>query len=461
LGQCIDQDDKDNKHIQISMMDLIYSQACLTIVAAKGDAYDGLPGVNELPRSMQKYLKVGQLRMIEWLVPLNRILISNWITRAWTYQEGAVSKRRLFFTDDGVAFWCRQMYCQESVKERRLPRYPAKDVSNAGEQLASIIPRVADEFRRPRFAQVMNQYSRKTMSSDSDALNACLGVLRALDTTHCWGVAVDSYARPTLADNLDMSNDGCPSPYDSTLQTLSQLDRDPASINYTWKPAYLERSVMYLAWINMGPVKECKERKEFPTWSWTRWGGEKYHQDRRHYIVRRSCLRIHTLIDDMHDMYGIPRFEILVDDMQWLNVFDQFHRLRTLDGSKLGKILRVTGHIVTPRYDEIPEGLEMILTTKSGFDLHLETFIDSLEWTWEDLADTVALEIFEFFKEYHDSDVYGTVLILKPVEGRYRRIGVAGYVRNGHESLRSSKSAQIRLGTLAIAGAITRTVHIV
>jgi hypothetical protein len=74
LEQCIDQDDKDNKHIQISMMDLIYSQACLTIVAAMGDAYDGLPGVNELSRSMQKYLKIGQLQMIEWFVPHDRIL---------------------------------------------------------------------------------------------------------------------------------------------------------------------------------------------------------------------------------------------------------------------------------------------------------------------------------------------------------------------------------------------------
>jgi hypothetical protein len=36
LEQCIDQNDKDNKHMQVSMMDLIYSQAYLTIVAATG-----------------------------------------------------------------------------------------------------------------------------------------------------------------------------------------------------------------------------------------------------------------------------------------------------------------------------------------------------------------------------------------------------------------------------------------
>ena len=182
MEQCIDKNDKDNKHMQVSMMDLIYSQACLTIVAAMGDAYDGLPGVNELSRSMQKYLKIGQLQMIEWFVPHDRILISNWTKRAWTYQEGAISKRRLIFTDGGVAFWCRRMYCQESVKERPLPSDLQYERS-ASAQLEKIIPRVADVWKQTNFAQAINQYSRKTMSSDSDALNACLGVLRALDTS--------------------------------------------------------------------------------------------------------------------------------------------------------------------------------------------------------------------------------------------------------------------------------------
>jgi hypothetical protein len=457
LEQCIDQDDKDNKHIQISMMDLIYSQACLTIVAAMGDAYDGLPGVNELSRSMQKYLKIGQLQMIEWFVPHDRILISNWTKRAWTYQEGAISKRRLIFTDGGVAFWCRRMYCQESVKERPLPSHP-RDTSNAGEQLAYIIPRVADVFNQTRFAKVMEQYSRKTMSYDSDALNACLGVLRALDTTHCWGVAVETFHRTTMADDMYILNHRCTSPRDLTVQTQPQLVSNPFANIDTWKPSYLEKSVMYLAWYNMGAVEECKERKEFPTWSWTRWGGKKYYQDHGYYTVRRSKLRTRIPMDDM---YGILKIEILVDDMEWLNVFDHFHRLRALEGSKLGKILRVTGNTVTPRYDETPEGLEMILTTEFGFDLHLKTFIDSLEWTWENIADTVALEIFEFFKEYHDSDAYGTVLILKSDGEQYRRIGVATIMDLTLDSLRSSHHDSIELGTLAIAGAITRTVHIV
>jgi hypothetical protein len=75
------------------MMDLVYSQACLTIVAAEGDAYSGLPGVNGLSRSVQKHLTIGQMSMNEWLIPHVRILTSSWIKRAWTYQEGALSSR--------------------------------------------------------------------------------------------------------------------------------------------------------------------------------------------------------------------------------------------------------------------------------------------------------------------------------------------------------------------------------
>jgi hypothetical protein len=157
-------------------------------------------------------------------------------------------------------------------------------------------------------------------------------------------------------------------------------------------------------------------------------------------------------------MYGIVKIEILVDDMEWLNVFDHFHRLRTLDGSKLGKILRVTGNITTPHYDETSESLTMILTTESGFDLHLRTFIDSIEWNWEYLADTVALEIHRFFS-YHTQYLFGAVLILKPDGEKYRRIGVAGYVGD-ERNITSPHCDQIE-GPLAMAGAITRTVHIV
>jgi hypothetical protein len=148
-----------------------------------GNAYDGLPGVHGPSRCLPKRLTIGQMIMDEWLVPHEQLLRSNWFTRAWTYQEGALSTRRLFFTDHGVAFWCQQLYCQESIKERPLP-LNAIDDSRAGEQLQDVIPRVADVFKRAQFPEVIGAYSQKTLSFDSDALNACLGILRALETKH-------------------------------------------------------------------------------------------------------------------------------------------------------------------------------------------------------------------------------------------------------------------------------------
>jgi Heterokaryon incompatibility protein (HET) len=62
---CIDQSNKQNKHRQIQQMDLIYSAAQLTIIAAAGEDLNlGLPGINGTMRANQELLRIQDLLII-------------------------------------------------------------------------------------------------------------------------------------------------------------------------------------------------------------------------------------------------------------------------------------------------------------------------------------------------------------------------------------------------------------
>ncbi|KAF3771268.1 HET-domain-containing protein, partial [Cryphonectria parasitica EP155] len=105
---CINQTDPADKARQISQMDLIYKCADLTIIAAAGDSHDyGLPGVGERPRSLPEpfilddrfKFGVHPLRETTWRQ-------STWNSRAWTFQEGQLPRRRLLFAEEGMVFEC-------------------------------------------------------------------------------------------------------------------------------------------------------------------------------------------------------------------------------------------------------------------------------------------------------------------------------------------------------------------
>ncbi|KAM0794925.1 heterokaryon incompatibility protein-domain-containing protein, partial [Usnea florida] len=111
---CIDQND-EKKHFQINQMDKVYLCAVITIVAAAGENADyGLPGVSDTLRRAQPYAVVrGQLLASTMRSSPVAIRSSRWATRGWTYQEAALSRKRLVFTDDQVFFECKGMSCSE------------------------------------------------------------------------------------------------------------------------------------------------------------------------------------------------------------------------------------------------------------------------------------------------------------------------------------------------------------
>ncbi|KAF2726899.1 HET-domain-containing protein, partial [Polyplosphaeria fusca] len=112
---CIDQDESESKMTQIAQMNRIYSNAQTTIVAAAGNGpYYGLPGVSSRTRKRQGTFEIDGIILAEVFPDTRQALdASTWISRAWTYQESFLSRRRLIFTDRQVSFVCNTMFCAE------------------------------------------------------------------------------------------------------------------------------------------------------------------------------------------------------------------------------------------------------------------------------------------------------------------------------------------------------------
>ncbi|KAG2028278.1 heterokaryon incompatibility protein-domain-containing protein, partial [Suillus americanus] len=106
---CITQDDSRDKVSQLHAMDLVYGLSYFTLIAAGGKtARDPLPGCRPRTRTPQIHIEVVQgLHLFVALPTQEKALAqSAWITRCWTYQESALSCRRIYFTEQQVYFEC-------------------------------------------------------------------------------------------------------------------------------------------------------------------------------------------------------------------------------------------------------------------------------------------------------------------------------------------------------------------
>ncbi|KAH0439669.1 hypothetical protein CcaCcLH18_02779 [Colletotrichum camelliae] len=109
---CILQDEPEDKARIISKMGLIYGGASMTIVATTNvDPHDGLAGVGTTHRSVtQNTVKIQGMTLAVGLHDPRRLIpdieSSVWDSRAWTFQERALSKRSVHFTRSQMVFKC-------------------------------------------------------------------------------------------------------------------------------------------------------------------------------------------------------------------------------------------------------------------------------------------------------------------------------------------------------------------
>jgi hypothetical protein len=215
-------------------MDKIYSHAHVTLIAAAGtSSLHGLLGVGGRYRHHQGRCFIDNVDIIQ-IFPhtSHQISISTWASRGWTYQEGYLSPRQLIFTDYEVSFLCNAMHHAESVQK-------PFDISKAEkkaekEDFLNMIPSSSNSEARWKDLKhrQLAEYTKRSLTNDSDSLGAILGLFRTLET-----------------DNIRQLH-GIP-----VRKALSVSRMSPQ-----WP----------LAWHHDA---EATRRPQFPSWSWSGWQG--------------------------------------------------------------------------------------------------------------------------------------------------------------------------------------------
>lgn len=245
---CIDQN-SESKHDQIRQMDRIYQEAQITIIASAGNnPLHGLPGVGSANRNSQQEVRLGLYVLCTMPTePTTEIQDSVWNSRAWTYQEGLLSRRRLVFTESQVFYQCRLTYRMECLS------------------IPILRPPFGNIFLRPPFPlsrsgimgsildlnYIISQYMKRNTSYQSDTVNAMAGILNAFQSEgtlacHLQGIPIRS---------CDFT-----SSQDCTRALCEGLCWDMYKRQDAWaKDPWYTRDIMR------------NRRKGFPTWSWAGW----------------------------------------------------------------------------------------------------------------------------------------------------------------------------------------------
>ncbi|KAI0972309.1 HET-domain-containing protein [Xylaria arbuscula] len=310
---CINQHGGEEKAQEIARMDEIYQGAEIVIIDSSGDDPSlGLPGVSR-PRSViQPHVTTTTQTLVSLLsYPRNQVVASKWATRGWTYQEGVLAKRRLFFTNEQVYFECGVYGCMETLCQPIVHPFcgaPTIRITDAIPDIRSVGTMIINDYLR--------EYSKRQLSYSSDILNAFRGIFHMFEKQsppilHCGGV-------PLLLNDLE--HQAIP----SNANLLGFL-----------------RGLLWVA-----PWEDAVRRPGFPSWSWTGWdcrgGGVKF--DPPNCPIYCSLSKLYPHCEDT-----TTRFPIKYNCQTKLTQQDDLENLNLCVPSSPGA-LYMTGNIVTFRY---------------------------------------------------------------------------------------------------------------
>ncbi|KAL8808869.1 MAG: hypothetical protein Q9200_003933 [Gallowayella weberi] len=204
---CIIQDNDSDREMQILQMDRVYDNALLTIISApphfaNSTRYDGLPGYRAGSRASCQ--DIARIQGMELCTTLRNVELamqfSPWSTRAWTFQEHLLSRRRMYFTGTQLYFQCPcGVFCEDVIGETKSPSafvYPGSSLWNISGLYSNLTQGQASNaegLSRTRFvdtstafayySNIVERYTMRDMSDQGDALNALEGVLSVLKST--------------------------------------------------------------------------------------------------------------------------------------------------------------------------------------------------------------------------------------------------------------------------------------
>jgi len=210
---CIIQDSKADVQAQIQIMDLIYQNAKVTIVATGESAWAGIEGIRPNTRSVRQLQRnCGDFSLITGIPNLEeKLLEATWETRAWTFQEKILSRRLLIFAGGQMFFCCNSDQWSEDVDlmplssdlkiqrtggfeafskpdlspvnpspDKGLYRYPVHPMSEISEPWLSGRKEISLNDPRHQYDKLIGELTKRNLTVKEDILNAFQGVLNYL-----------------------------------------------------------------------------------------------------------------------------------------------------------------------------------------------------------------------------------------------------------------------------------------
>lgn len=233
---CILQGSHASTAEQLRIMGVIYANATITIVAADGDASDGLLGIKGVSKSRQ---------FKQTVIPFGdeKIIVRNtgifsmdsgtpYYDRAWPYQELRMSARKLFFNKKEVHF-----QCQESVWHEELTLNTEVD-KYIDPRLKVILAGFPD---MSSLSHAVSRYNERELTYDEDAAPGIAGLLAVLSRSFKGGFLY-----------------GCPEMF---------FDRALG-----WKPYWPHTNLSRRQPSNR-PISGRVSDAALPSWSWLGWQG--------------------------------------------------------------------------------------------------------------------------------------------------------------------------------------------
>jgi hypothetical protein len=293
-------------HMQLAQMNLVYHNSALTIIASAGpNSHYGLPGISRL-RQGSPQVKMGMRTFFSIPFSITGDLDNSpWSARAWTYQEGILSTRRLVFTERQVYYECQGYYCFEGIsaspdilEKLHLPTKQAfqhslynRDVEPIRTRTSRLGAFPADRTgsHGPEIKSRIEEYSKRSLTYEGDIINAMLGLFelyrKQFGVLQVWGIPYPRY---------DLSR-----PTDSSIFSIRRL-------------AFLHA----LKWT----LKSYSSRRQsFPSWSWTGWhGAVRWQPDINHSTVLEHWCESEYVVADTQFSIKIEKLD--GDLIDWVYV---------------------------------------------------------------------------------------------------------------------------------------------
>jgi hypothetical protein len=148
----------------------------------------GLPGVSGVSRRPQPWFWTARGCLVSSCPPVSTLIqTSKWATRGWTYQEARLSRRCLFFTEHQVYIVCRETTRSEAVPSESRSCWISILLNSSRLDAGIFAPKasIGNGFCRDRLA-----FSQRTLTYESDILDAFRGILNRSPFVTFWGVPI-------------------------------------------------------------------------------------------------------------------------------------------------------------------------------------------------------------------------------------------------------------------------------